>query len=148
MKTIITIALTSIFWLLVFYFINGTSTENVAQEECVDIVEVSAVESVESIEPATPEVIKPVPTNEYAQALIGKWKEVDGCVKLEFTKYGELKGVYSEKVYKLRGNIVNYGYNSNWMNDNFKIGITHSSENYYLEIYNNTDYAGRYKREK
>ena len=144
MKTIITILLTSLFWIVLFYcFGDMPSVGDVAEQPCVDSLTVEQVEAEET------ETIVAVPVGQYGQVLVGEWEPTDKCDDvLVMTKYGTMEKGYRKNVYRLSGNKVRYGYDSDFMTDGFKIEISQSETKYYLEIYNDRDYAGRYQRLK
>ena len=84
----------------------------------------------------------------YTTAIVGKWTPIDGQeYAMEFTKYGvaiQVRGSYNSRTeYKLEGNKLKIAYDNN-----AKVALWEDANNYYLEIFNTTDFSGRYKKAK
>ena len=84
----------------------------------------------------------------YSTAIVGKWTPIDGQeYAMEFTKYGvaiQVRGSYNSRTeYKLEGNKLKIAYDNN-----AKVALWEDANNYYLEIFNTTDFSGRYKKAK
>lgn len=86
------------------------------------------------------------PSLDISQEIIGKWKPVEGAENpLEFTKYGAvIQTVYGDinmrSDYKILGDKMKIRY------DDATFKIIKEGNATYLEIYNSTDFSGRYRR--
>ena len=84
---------------------------------------------------------------EYPTLIVGRWTPVNGQQwEIEFTKFGTMiqypHGVEMRYDYELNGNQAKMRY------DQATVVISEDRRYYYLEIYDATDFSGRYKRAK
>lgn len=109
-------------------------------------------EEAEKTEEATP-APAPAPAElpasqsiDYAREIIGQWTPVEGSqYPLEISKYGcAIQTKYGVKMryrYAIKGKRIDIGYDSN-----AKFEITKEDGVVYLELFNTTDFSGKYKR--
>lgn len=190
MKSLLTILLTSLFWLF-FIWIFFEPKDFIAKDSDNNSLDKSVVEQVQTTESATskkprkqgvatkgvqktgksqtsaakerqPEATtenKPNADSSTArqnsssepiqltskQELFGLWEPIEGAqYPIEFTKYNvaiQNRGYQRRIQYSIVG-----GRTMQILYDNAKFTITQSGENVYLEIFNSTDFSGRYKR--
>ena len=90
--------------------------------------------------------MRPLDNAQYGELIVGKWNPINGQeYPLEFSKYGtaiQSRGYENRVEYTLNGSSLKIQY------DNARVVISESSSHYYLEIYNSTDFAGRYRKSK
>lgn len=90
----------------------------------------------------------PVAESEYAETIIGKWQPITGQeYPIEFTKFDTaittMHSINRRYDYLLKGKKLDIAYDSD-----ASVNISEDSDFYYLEIYNTTDFSGRYKKSK
>ena len=83
----------------------------------------------------------------YAEKICGKWTPINGQEhSIEFSKYGtaiQYRGYENRVDYTLTGSKLNI-----YMDNNASVVISEDNSNYYLEIFNSTDFSGRYRKSK
>lgn len=89
-----------------------------------------------------------LPSNEYPTLIIGKWRPINGQEHpIEFTQFGTViqywHGIESREDYSLNKDRLSIKYG-----EKARVVISEDAEYYYLEIYNTTDFSGRYKKSK
>lgn len=89
-----------------------------------------------------------LPKNEYTTLIVGKWNPIDGQeYPLELTKFGtaiQMHGSIDMRYdYTLNEDKMNIRYDKN-----ARVVISEDANYYYLEIYNTTDFSGRYRKKK
>lgn len=167
MKNILIILLTSLAWALVIdiFFVPKAQQEDsgvvTVVEEDLIIEEPKESISTQQYEQATPKNIKKSsetsskkdkvaakPDNyyNYAEEIVGKWTPVEGAENpLEFTKYGTViqtkyNTVKIRSDYALSDKSLKIGY------DTARCKINEVGDITYLEIFDVSDYSGKYKR--
>lgn len=87
--------------------------------------------------------------NEYSTYIVGKWTPITGQENpIEFTKFNTaIQTLYGDldmrSDYSLKADNLTIHYDKN-----ARVVISEDSNNYYLEIFNTTDFSGRYKKSK
>ena len=89
-----------------------------------------------------------LPKENYSTLIVGKWTPLNGNeYPLEFTKFGTVIRTRStvdiRYDYSLKGDSLAIQYDKN-----ARIVISEDANYYYLEIYNTTDFSGRYRKKK
>ena len=90
-----------------------------------------------------------LPKENYSTLIVGKWTPVNGHIdNIEITKFGTV--IQTDKYdldsrydYSLNGDKLVIKYDKN-----ARIVISEDANYYYLEIYNTTDFSGRYRKKK
>ncbi len=90
-----------------------------------------------------------LPKEDYSTLIVGKWTPVNGHIdNIEITKFGTV--IQTDKYdfdsrydYSLNGDKLVIKYDKN-----ARIVISEDANYYYLEIYNTTDFSGRYRKKK
>ena len=90
-----------------------------------------------------------LPKEDYSTLIVGKWTPVNGHIdNIEITKFGTV--IQTDKydfdsryAYSLNGDKLVIKYDKN-----ARIVISEDANYYYLEIYNTTDFSGRYRKKK
>ncbi len=91
----------------------------------------------------------PLPREEYSNSIVGKWTPLNGHTEaLEITKFGTViqtdkYGFDSRYGYSLSEDKLAIKYDKN-----ARVAISEDANYYYLEIYNTTDFSGRYLKKK
>ena len=91
----------------------------------------------------------PLPREEYPNSIVGKWTPLNGHTEaLEITKFGTViqtdkYGFDSRYGYSLSEDKLAIKYDKN-----ARVAISEDANYYYLEIYNTTDFSGRYRKKK
>ena len=95
--------------------------------------------------PHTKTTSSPEPALSAAEEIVGKWQPVEGAeYPLEFTKYGAV--IQNHKSFKMRYEYAINGQKMKIRYDDASFKILKEGGETYLEIYNSTDFSGRYKR--
>lgn len=90
-----------------------------------------------------------LPKENYSTLIVGKWAPINGHTdKIEITKFGTIiqtdkYGFDSRNDYSLSGDKLAVKYDKN-----ARVVISEDANYYYLEIYNTTDFSGRYRKSK
>lgn len=91
----------------------------------------------------------PLPREGYPNSIVGKWTPLNGHTEtLEITKFGTViqtdkYGFDSRYGYSLSEDRLAIKYDKN-----ARVAISEDANYYYLEIYNTTDFSGRYRKKK
>ena len=117
----------------------ATATESTTAAEAVK----STTETTKS---ATTTSTTTAETIDYAREIVGQWSPIEGSeCPLEISKYGcaiQTKyGVKMRYTYSIKGKRINIGYDNN-----ARFEITKENGVVYLELFNTTDFSGKYKR--
>jgi hypothetical protein len=127
MRTILTILLTSLFWIgvfLVHHYATIDTTNDATTQEIEDI--------------------------DLSEAICGYWEAVEGTTNnLEITKYGTIVRIYNlgsstyedRNEYKLSGNKLNV-----YPIYDCKVKVFKQDGVTYLEVYGHQNYAGKYRK--
>ncbi len=114
----------------------------IAKKQVVAEKQIITEEQVAPEKPATPKTIN------YAEAIVGKWHPVEGAKNpIEITKYGTIIQWHYETVdirrdYSISGNKMKIGRNI------ARVEVIQEGNNTYLEIYDVTQYSGKYRKVK
>lgn len=87
--------------------------------------------------------------SEYPTYIIGKWIPITGQeYPIEFTKFNTVIQMVYDTIdmryeYSLKGDRLSIRYDNN-----ARVVISEDANNYYLEIFNTTDFSGRYRKSK
>lgn len=108
--------------------------------------EASKPATTESTKATATESAKAAETIDYAREIVGQWSPIEGSeCPLEISKYGcviQTKyGVKMRYKYSIKGKRINIGYDNN-----ARFEITKENGVVYLELFNTTDFSGKYKR--
>ena len=122
-------------------------TESSAEKQVSKSAPAEAVTSAtETTKSATTTSTTTAETIDYAREIVGQWSPIEGSeCPLEISKYGcaiQTKfGVKMRYKYSIKGKRINIGYDNN-----ARFEITKENGVVYLELFNTTDFSGKYKR--
>ena len=122
-------------------------TESSAEKQVSKSAPAEAVTSAtETTESATTTSTTTAETIDYAREIVGQWSPIEGSeCPLEISKYGcAIQTKYGVKMrykYSIKGKRINIGYDNN-----ARFEITKENGVVYLELFNTTDFSGKYKR--